>query len=261
MRASSPASCSAAGRISAQWNGAETGSGTARRAALLLGALDRPIDGAGVPGDDGLLGRVEVRRGDYAPSASRAARQASATASGSRPRDGGHGALPLRNRRLHEASAGVDEADRVFERQRFGRDERGVLAEAVARHERGRDRRALLECAQQGDAGGEDGGLLHLGPAQLLLGALEAQLGEREAERAVRGLEDGAGRVRRLAGVAPMPTSWEPCPGKRSASKAIPRRSRSRCGRGSARSGRTPRWGARGSPHWGQAARPGSESA
>ena len=58
--ASAFAIASAAGCISRQWNGAETGSSIARLAPLRLGDLDRTIDGGLVAGDHDLAAAIVV---------------------------------------------------------------------------------------------------------------------------------------------------------------------------------------------------------
>ena len=110
------------------------------------------------------------------------------------PTPGGH-------RLLHELAAQVHQADRVGERERAGRDQRRVLAERVARRRRrARAPVARSQHAQRRDAGGQDRRLRVGGERQLLLGPLEAELRQREAERGVGLVEHRrAPRARRRA--------------------------------------------------------------
>ena len=56
----SAAKRSCAGFINAQWNGALTGSSTARRAPAALASSIGPVHGARVAGDHDLVGRIEI---------------------------------------------------------------------------------------------------------------------------------------------------------------------------------------------------------
>ena len=134
-----------------------------RLVAMLLKAGDGAGDRlAGAPQDD-LVGRVDVGEHHVA-------------------RRGGEHLLDLLGRRHHgrhrarvgelEArhlpAAGADRLERLVERQRARRDQRPVLAEAVAHHEVRRDP-VGLEQAGEGEVDGEHGRLGDLGPSQLLL--------------------------------------------------------------------------------------------
>ena len=76
---------SSAGFISAQWNGALTGSGIARLAPSCLGALAGARHGVLRPGDDDLARRVQVRRADHL-ALRRLLRTPGATVAASSPR-------------------------------------------------------------------------------------------------------------------------------------------------------------------------------
>ena len=106
--------------------------------------------------------------------------------------DGGHGAFAGGDGLLHVAAAGADGADGVGEGEGSGGDVGGVFAEGVAGGEGGVDA-AFGEDAGGGDGDGEDGGLGVLGELELVFGAFEDELGEREAEGFVGLVEDGAG--------------------------------------------------------------------
>ena len=114
---------------------------------------------------------------------------------GGEAEDGGHGAKTGGDGGLHELAAGADGADGVGEGEGAGGDVGGVLAEGVAGGEGDGEVAGLqlgLEDAEDGDGGGEDRGLGVLGELELVLGALEDELGEGKAKGVVGFLEDGA---------------------------------------------------------------------
>ena len=138
---SSGASRSSAGFISAQWNGALTGSGIdalARRAPSRARRRAPPRRAR----RQSRPGRAPFRFAGLTTSPSAASSHACATASASRPRIAAIAPVADRHRLLHVAAAAPDDAQRVGERERAGRDVRRVLAEAVAGDERRRDARA-----------------------------------------------------------------------------------------------------------------------
>ena len=65
MASRSARSRSCAGFISAQWNGALTGSSTARRAPAAFASSTGPLDRARVPGDHHLVRRIEIGGADH----------------------------------------------------------------------------------------------------------------------------------------------------------------------------------------------------
>ncbi len=107
-----------------------------------------------------------------------------------------HRALPDRHGLLHELAAQVREPDRVAQRQRARRDQRGPLAERVAGDDVEREA-ALAKHAKHRDRRGQDRRLRVLGQREVILGTLPAQLRQREAERIV-GLVVGLLREGRL---------------------------------------------------------------
>ena len=132
---------------------------------------------------------------------------------------GGHGAGVRVAGLLHQPAALVDEADAVLEAYGTGRNQRRVFAERVAGDEGrvGADG-ARLDCGDEsGDAVRDERGLRVDSARELVLGALEAEPGEREAKGLVGGLEDGArGRdllveVPAHADVLGALTGKEPC--------------------------------------------------
>ena len=137
--ASRSRSRSAAGFIRLEWNGAETGSGSARLAPAALSSSQALSTPALRAGDDGLLRIVEVRRLDDRRRCSRGAcAQPSMTACASRPRIAAIAPVPTgtasciawaRKRTSGSASAKL---------QRAGGDERRVLAERMAGDDVGR---------------------------------------------------------------------------------------------------------------------------
>ena len=110
-------------------------------------------------------------------------------------KDCGHGAGLCIAGFLHQAAALTHEADTVIEADGAGGDQRGVLAERVAGDEGwARGDCASLDCGREcGDRVGDDGWLRVDGAGQFILGALEADLGERDAQRLVSRGEDRTG--------------------------------------------------------------------
>ncbi len=125
------------------------------------GSFDR---GCG-PGDDGLIGGVEVRWGDNGAVGRERfgerigwerselvgdLRADFADEASVEAEDGGHGSFARRHSLLHVAAAGAHDADRVGEGESAGGDVGGVLSEAVAGGEGGVDT-ALGEDTSGGD--------------------------------------------------------------------------------------------------------------
>ena len=178
---SSAASRSAAGRMSAQWKGALTASGTARLAPRSLQDLHRPIDGRLGARDDHLAAAVEVGRRDHRARLLGHRPAALGHRLGSRPRIAAMRPCPAGTASCMNVAAQVHQADGVGQRQRARRHQRGVLAQRVAGDEVGAQARAGLEHAQGGHAGGQDGRLGVGGQGQLGLGPLEAEPRQRTA--------------------------------------------------------------------------------
>jgi hypothetical protein len=123
--------------MSAQWNGAETGSGTARLAPAALHFSDARATAAAWPAITTWPWRVHVGRGHDLPVRRLAARAFDRGEIEAENR--GHRADTDRNGLLHVLAAAPHGPQRVLERERLGRDERRVLAEAVAGHALGPD--------------------------------------------------------------------------------------------------------------------------
>jgi hypothetical protein len=110
--------------------------------------------------------------------------------------DGGHCALAGGNGGLHELAAEPDGTDGVGEGESVGGNVCGVLAQGVAGGEGDGEIAGFefrLEDAEGGDGDGEDGGLGVLGELEGVFGAVEDEVGEREAEGVVGLFKDGPG--------------------------------------------------------------------
>ena len=124
---------SAAGFISAEWNGAETASSSARFAPGRLQELAGLVDAGLAAGDDGLLRIVEVRRLHDLAGLARGLRcSRRCTASASRPRIAAIAPVPTGTASCIAWARKRTSGKRVGEGQRAGDDERGVLAERMA---------------------------------------------------------------------------------------------------------------------------------
>ena len=210
--ASSGASFSAAGAISAQWKGADTGSGDGLLgAALLARSRRRRSTAAASPAITVCSGELKLAgattRAGLAGGGAAGSRRRPRRARPARPpsRRGPRARPPACSDRARARGATASS-----KRHGAARDQRGVLAEAVARDVGGRDGAALLERAQQCDARRQDRRLLDLGAAQLVLRSLEAEPRERKPSTA-----SAASKTARAAGDVsqtsrPMPTSWDP---------------------------------------------------
>ena len=137
---SSGASRSSAGFISAQWNGALTGSGIARLAPSAFARSMARATAAFDPAMTTWPGAFMFAGLTTSPCA--ASSQACGHLRRVEPEDGRHRALPHRHGLLHVAAAPAHGAQRVGEAHRAGRHVRRVLAEAVPRDERRRDARS-----------------------------------------------------------------------------------------------------------------------
>ena len=113
-----PASRSAAGCMSAQWNGALTASGMARLAPRALAAAHGALDGGLVAGDHDLAAAVEVRRRrTTSPHSAPPRRRRPPPSAASSPRMAAIAPTPGGHRLLHELAAQVHEPDGVREAQ------------------------------------------------------------------------------------------------------------------------------------------------
>lgn len=111
---------------------------------------------------------------------------------GGKTEDGCHGSLTGGDGFLHEAATGADGADGVGEGEGSGYDVGGVLAEGVAGGHGGGET-VFGEDASGGDGDGEDRGLGVLGELEEVVGAVEDDFGECEAEGFVGFVKDGLG--------------------------------------------------------------------
>jgi hypothetical protein len=165
--------------MSAQWKGALTGRGTARRAPLALQRADAFSTAAAAP-------EITVWPGEFSGLNDEAGFGGGFGAGFGHQRcverkHRCHGALALRNRKLHGASASLDRTHRIGEGKRAGQDVRRPFAERVTGGKRGRDA-ALGQHARRGNADGENCRLGIFRQAEVRFRPLEAQSREREAE-------------------------------------------------------------------------------
>ena len=137
---SSGASRSSAGFISAQWNGALTGSGITRLAPSALARSPARATASRAPAITTWPRAVQVRGADHL--ALRRLRAGLRHVVGVESEDRRHRAGADRHRFLHVAAAAADDAHRIGKRQRAGRHVRRVLAQAVAGDKRRLDARA-----------------------------------------------------------------------------------------------------------------------
>ena len=120
-------------------------------------------------------------------------------APGVQAEDGRHGAHAHGHGLLHELAAPPHETEGLREIQGIGRDQGGVLAQAVPGH-RGRLHEQALggQGAVDGDRRGQERRLGVRGQTELLLGTLPAEAREREAQDLVGLLEGAAGLLGRV---------------------------------------------------------------
>ena len=97
--------------------------------------LDGPVERGKFARDDELLGRIGVRHADDAAGFAGRLLASLLEALPLEANDGRHAARSVIALLLHQPSALADEPQRVAELQRAGRDQRRVLAQAVAGHE------------------------------------------------------------------------------------------------------------------------------
>ena len=160
--------------------------------AAFLRDIDRALDGALRAGDDDLSRRVDVGDGD--DLALRRFFADRAHFFDGRPDQRGHAAGADRHGFLHEASARAHDRRRLGGREAADADDGAVLAEGVAGHEIAPRGAVLLEHGVKRGRDREDGRLRVLGELELILGTLEAERGDGEAEGGVDVVEDPARR-------------------------------------------------------------------
>ena len=211
---------SRAGAISGEWNGAETGSGSARLAPALLGQRHGALDRRLVAGDHRLLRRVEVgHRADLAVAVAASARHR-----GDRRRRRARGSPPSRPRRPAPPPASARRAGAPGAARRRSRSAPAAtsaeysprLWPATAAGASGRAPRAARA---DRDRGGEHRRLGVGGELQLLLRPLPAEPRERER----RAPSSASSKARRASGKAVGPGA---CPCRPSASPGRGRRRR-----------------------------------
>ena len=191
---------SAAGFISSQWNGADTGSGSARRTPRFLAtsmARSMPLF---VPAMTICPGALMLATDTTSPCA--ASSQIARASSTRRPDQRGHAAGADRHGLLHEPPARAHDLRRLGGREAADADDGAVLAEGVAGHEIAPRGAVLLEHRVQRGRDGEDRRLRVLGELELIVRTFEAELRDREAEGGVDVVEDAA-RGRILLGDVP----------------------------------------------------------
>ena len=224
---------SAASVMSGEWAATLTGSTIGPLGAELLGDLGAGLDGGALAGHDDLAGGVPVGDDERAVRGGRGEELGQAGVVEADER--GHRAVAALAGRLHQLAATTDEADAVLERQDAGRDERRVLAHRMAGGEgRGRGletggRPALAERLEDRDRGREQRRLGVLGEVEAIGRTVPGEPADRfepraasAAPQAAAAAGDDAARSR------PMPTDWEPWPGKTKAIEDIAARVRGR---------------------------------
>ena len=247
-RASASAIASAAGCISAQWNGALTGSSSARLAPLRLGDLDRPLDRRPVARDHHLRRVVVVRR--LADPALRGRLGRHRLDGGEvEPEQRRHRPLAHRHRRLHRLARAAAAAARCRRASAIRRRRAPNTPRANARRRRppASIADALgLERPQRRDRGRHQRRLGVRGQGQLAMSPSQISARQLLAERLVDLLEDrrappdrpprGRGPCRppgrpgpetRTPASRPRPDVVLPRPSRRAAPASSPRRRRS----------------------------------
>ena len=203
---------SSAGFISAQWNGADTGSGSARRTPRALATSMARSMAAFVPAMTICPGALM-----FATDSDVALRRFLADRArfvDRRPDQRGHPAGADRHGVLHEPAAHAHDLRGLGRRQAADADDRAVLAEGVAGHDVAPGRAAFFEHGVNRGRHGENRRLRVLGELELIVGTFEAELRDREAERGVDVVEDAARGRERLGDVLPHSGVLAPLPGK-----------------------------------------------
>ena len=142
-----------------------------------LGELrDCRVDGDGMAADHDLAWRIVVGRNDHVIARNLATDRFDQGIVG--PDHGGHGANASRRRGLHGLSADAYQVRRVGKLQGAGRNEGGVLAEAVPGQQIGHRRLQFLPDPPDRDAGRQQGRLGVFGAVEHLLGTALGQVPE-----------------------------------------------------------------------------------
>ena len=222
---------SAASAISGECAATETGRTMRAPGAHRSGELGAGLDRGSLARDDDLSGCVPVGHHEHAGRRRRGDQLGKPRIVESDQRR--HRSIAALPRRLHQPPALSHEPDTVLERHGTRRHERRVLAHRMAGREPGCRRRAsgggpsLAKGGQDRDRGRQEGRLGVLGEIEPLGRAVPGQRADRFAKRQVRGGIDGSrGAGGSAARARPMPTDWDPCPGKTKASEDIMRRVR-----------------------------------
>ena len=210
--ASTRATSSCAGCISAQWKGALTGSITARRAPFALTIADCAFHRRHAPEITVWPGEFRFAAATVSPVSVAASAQASATCAASSVQHRRHRALARGNGLLHRPSARLHRAHRIGKAQRARGDMRRPLAQRVSRSQR--RRHALLgQHAPRRHAYRQNRRLGVLGQPEFLFRPLEAELRKRKAAGLI-GLGKGFGcnweSARRVRGPCPRPANPVP---------------------------------------------------
>ena len=209
---------SAAGFISGEWNGAETGSGSARLAPAALSSSQALSTPALRAGDHGLLRIVEVGRLDDLAGRSRAAAQPSRTAAASSPRIAAIAPVPTGTASCIACGAKAHQRQRVGERQIAPAATSAVYSPSEwPATTAGASRVSRQPGAIAGDAGGQHH---RLGVGRSGRAAPSGPRGS-AGRRLRRAPSEASSSVCRTAALSPqassMPTDCEPWPGKTNA--------------------------------------------
>ena len=214
---SASAMASAAGCISGQWNGALTGSSMPRLAPRALADLDRALDGGLVAADHDLAAAIVV--GDARrPRLAAASLQASCAGSSSMPSSAAIAPSPTGTafciawpRSFSSRAASASCRAPAAARAEYSPSE---WPATMARQAGERLAAVLLQHAHDGDADAPSAPAGRSRSGSGRVRALRASASTDSASAPRRPPGRRRGRWKGPGQVAPMPTAWDPCPGK-----------------------------------------------
>ena len=214
--ASALAMTSAAGCIRLQWNGADTGSSMARLAPLVLAISSGAFDRGLVAGNHHLPAAIVI--GGLADLTLRRLARDRHGSLVIEAEQRGHGADADRHRLLHGETAGAQQARGVGNAQAAGGGQRGIFAERMAGHEGGvapdretgfglQTRKVANETAISAGWAFSVSCRVSAGPSQMMAVSFSPSAASTSSKTA-RAAGNASARA------LPMPTAWDPCPGK-----------------------------------------------
>ena len=168
-----------------------------------LGDLNRPPDGLGMARYHHLGAAVDIGRGNELALGGFLTHLGNSL--GREAHQGRHTADSGRDGLLHQPTTFADGPQGIGERQRSGCDQRGVLAQTMARYAHRPKIRLVLEHPQGGDTGRQDGRLGIGGQPQVVFRTREAQRRQFELHGFVRFAEDLGGNRELLCQRLPHP--------------------------------------------------------